>query len=68
MGVWVETWGGFQVSRIEDQVAKFEFQGIVNLLLHGTVLNKEALTFEFVDGILKCTHSNESFWAVALNL
>ena len=29
----------FRVSRIEDQVAKFEFRGTVNLHLHGTVLN-----------------------------
>ena len=27
----------FRVSRIEDRVAKFEFQGTVNLHLHGTV-------------------------------
>ena len=28
------------------------------------VLYKVVLTFEFVDEILKCDHSNESYWAV----
>ena len=28
------------------------------------VLYKVALTFEFVDEILTCDHSNESYWAV----
>ena len=28
------------------------------------VLYKMVLTFESVDEILKCDHSNESFWAV----
>ena len=28
------------------------------------MLYKVVLTFEFVDEILKCDHSNESYWAV----
>ena len=28
------------------------------------MLYKVVLTFESVDGILKCDHSNESYWAV----
>ena len=28
------------------------------------MLHKMVLTFEFVDEILKCDHSNESYWAV----
>jgi len=28
------------------------------------ILYKVPLTFEPVDGILKCDHSNESYWAV----
>ena len=28
------------------------------------MLYKVALTFESVDEVLKCDHSNESFWAV----
>ena len=28
------------------------------------MLYKVALTFEYVDEILKCDHSNESYWAV----
>ena len=28
------------------------------------MLFKEVLTFESVDEILKCDHSNESYWAV----
>ena len=28
------------------------------------MLYKVLLTFESVDGILKCDHSNESYWAV----
>ena len=28
------------------------------------MLYKVVLTFEFVDKILKCDHSNESYWAV----
>jgi len=28
------------------------------------MLHKVILTFEFVDEILKCDHSNESYWAV----
>ena len=27
-------------------------------------LRKVVLTYESVDGILKCNHSNESYWAV----
>ena len=29
-----------------------------------TTLYKVVLTFEYVDEILKCDHSNESYWAV----
>ena len=29
------------------------------------MLNKVVLTFESVDQILKCDHSNESYWAVS---
>ena len=28
------------------------------------MLYKVVLTFESVDGILKCDHSNESYWAI----
>ena len=28
------------------------------------MLYKVVLTFEFVDEILKCNHSNESYWAI----
>ena len=32
------------------------------------MLYKVVLTFEFVDEILKCDHSNESYWAVFFSL
>ena len=43
---------------IQMKATEQDFSVVLSIMLY-----KVVLTFEFVDEILKCEHSNESYWA-----
>ena len=55
MNLWLKSWS----AAIQMKATEQYFPVVLFIVLY-----KVVLTFESVDEILKCDHSNESFWAV----
>ena len=55
MNLWLKSWS----AAIQMKATEQYFPVVLFIVLY-----KVVLTFESVDEILKCDHSNESYWAV----